>query len=272
MTWKFSSLLAAVAAMGLQSAYGFVYVSDFTPNSVGDNLAGADGWTQSEANPAVDQPLSWIGLLNGQKAGAVGTYYGLPAGSSFFASRNIGVALDNSRLSMNFSITDSTTDFPHRNNFSIEVLNDTSQVIFSFNFLATNQVDDFDSPGPPAVDPGPPDMTWNVLWKSGITGQSQLLPDAAILEGGLYRFDLEFTESGANTNVAFAVVGSNTYSGGAALTGMTGQTFSSLRIRAEQGTEATDWGDNFFSFTAVPEPASTLLLGLSSLLCLRRRR
>lgn len=249
-----------------------MYVSDFSAYSIGDDLDGADGWVQSEPNPNPSQPLSWINQVGSGKGGSIGTYYGVPGGSSFSVSQNIGVALDNSQLSMNFSITDSTTDFPHRNNFSIEVLNDTSQVIFSFNFLATNQVDDFDSPGPPAVDPGPPDMTWNVLWKSGITGQSQLLPDAAILEGGLYRFDLEFTESGANTNVAFAVVGSNTYSGGAALTGMTGQTFSSLRIRAEQGTEATDWGDNFFSFTAVPEPASTLLLGLSSLLCLRRRR
>jgi hypothetical protein len=61
------------------------------------------------------------------------------------------------------------------------------------------------------------------------------------------------------------------YSDTVTLNGLASQTISDLRVQVDQGS-ATDLGDNFISFRGVPEPSAAMLVLLSAVGLLRRRR
>lgn len=265
---KYQKFLLLFALGTMPAAFGSVYVSDFSGANVGDPLNGVDGWVQSYPNPTDDtNPLTWINLLDGEKAGSIGAYYDEPTGDSYNVFRTVGGNVVGSTLTMDFGLMDSTNEYPDRNNFSISILDGGFSEVFSLNFTATAQ----------SYDPESNDHQWNVSWSSGGVTSA---PFAGVLEGGAYTYDVSF-DLGLNENDDPAVVATLTISSDynvwptqtAVLSSVaTNETFGILKVTAEKG-DTEEWGDDFLSFRGVvPEPGVAMLVLLSGVGLLRRRR
>ena len=296
------NLLAFLAAAAIAPVtHASVYVSDWSGASSGDyplgefvaedgpqsgsTVAGIDGWVQSEPNHwSVDacpggcyNPLSWVSPLNGGLAGTVGTYYTAPEETSdcFWVSQTINQPLSSGNwLGMRFGIQDSTTDYPSRNDFGISAVDATGDVIWALTFTPSTQTGDYDdwqNPGDPA--------TANTTWLMSVTSDfSYTAPDpnpfAAVYEDGEYEMYFSYAPNGSDVDYTVHIVGgqSTEWTESGTITGVASETFAELRVGSCLGDDATDWGDNFFTFTAIPEPASLALFGLGALGLLARRR
>jgi hypothetical protein len=271
---RLHKLLPLLLATGIApAAFGSVYVSDFTGSDLGDPLPGIDGWSQSEANPTDDfSPLSWISNHAGDLAATVGTYYDVPANDPLYVSRTIGVPLAGSTLEMTFGIQDSTTAYPDRNNFYIQITDGSGLLatdLFSLVFTATDQDSDYDDP----LDPTEL-ATANTQWDMNVTSNGNSFTEfGGIIEDGSYNMFLAFTQDGADMDYSLTIQGPmNSYTTNGTLTGLGNETFSELRVGTTMG-DGADWGDNFFAFRGIPEPGSMALVAFSALgLALRRRR
>lgn len=262
--------LNLIAACGLAPlAFGSVYVPNFNGSLIGDPVDGVDGWVQSEPNNDPISPLAWVSDHYGQNAGTIGAYYDTPdpLGSSYYIGRSIGVPLVGSTLQLRFGVQDSTTDFPELNDFYIQVANGTGLNLFSLVFAATSGLGNDDPLAP--NDPGTSNSQWDMNWTTGASSDS---PFGGIVEDGSYTMDLSFVQNGLDVDFTLLIDGPlNDFTETGTLTGLSAESFSQLRIGTNMGGGA-DWGDNFFAFTAIPEPTSAVLLGLGSLALLRRRR
>ncbi len=252
--------LTPLLGLGLTAvAPASVFISDFTGASSGDALPGIDSWSQNQANPTNDtQPLTWVNPIGGGLGAAVGTFYDVPTSDPLSATRPIGVALAGSTLCLDFSIQDSTNLFPGRNDYSFTVANGSGDNLFSLNFGATSQ-----NMAAPAL--------WNVTWDS--IGGSGGPAFGAVGDNSIYSLIIDFTPDLGDMDFSLSLqgpVGSPFVETGT-LTGLAGASFDDLVVSTTMGLGA-DWGDNFIVVQGVPEPSSLLLLGLSGLGLLRRRR
>lgn len=291
----YRSLFTLASATGLVPAAfgGYIHVSDFSGANIGDPLGafapvpGIDGWIQSEGYndpdgdpdttfPGVegDAPLSWISNHAGQNAGTIGTYYDVPLGSSYYVSHAISAPLVGSSLGMRFGIQDSTTDFPTRNQFYISLVGASNANLFTLFFTPTDQTVDFDDPLDP-TDPGTAFTQWDMNWTSGAYSDPEF---QGVIEDSSYTLDLTFVLDGLDVKFTAYFDGPlNDFTETGTLSGLnlTTESITELRVGTimDGGGGATDWGDNFFAFAAIPEPSSPVLLGLAALgLVVRRRR
>ena len=265
---KLNKILALLALGSMPTAFGSIYVSDFTSVNVGDILDGVDGWVQTPANNNDDgdpdgSPLSWINMHDGSKAGALGATYDVPgSGTSFRVDHSLNNPLIGSTLSMDFGLNDSTNSFPDRNDFAIRLLNAGGTDLFSLNFVATSQT---------STPEAETDFQWNMTWSSNGNTSSAF---AGVLEGGAYTYDVSFDLGVNNPEATFTVTNNSgsVYSDTVELTGISQtETISDLRVVTDMGS-GSDWGDNFIAFRGVPEPGAAMLILLSAVGFLRRRR
>jgi len=264
---KYSKILVLCALGAMPTAFGSVYVSDFSGAEIGDPLNGTDGWIPSEPDSSDDSPLGWINMHDGSKAAAIGGYYDAPTNDTYAVLHSIGGHLVGSTLSMDFGLMDSTNGYPVRNNFSISILSGGLSDVLTLNFVATSQTDN----------PEGEDHAWNMSWSSGGNTSE---PFAAVFEGSAYNYDVSF-DLGLNDEVEVTFTLSSKSNVWPTVTvPLTGvpanETFGFLRVGAETGTDdqgnPLDWGDNFLAFRGVPEPSAAMLVLLSAVGLLRRRR
>jgi hypothetical protein len=276
--------LATFAAIPL--AQGSVFVADFTGLASGDPLLGFDNWTQSESNPGTDY-LAWGMLVGGNKGFGLGPAIGLPAYSVLSVSHpidNIGLLGGPvaTTVQTTFAIADSTASWPARNDYSIGIFNGAGDRLFSLDIVAQDQ-----------VVPGGSNDKWNMYWSTGVTTNTPsfgaIYEDNPDPNGALYKMSVTFATIPATNDVAFtlSVTGNNTFSTTGTLTGLDTEEIAEYRVTtsiasgivvydefAEPIDPAVDWGDGFIAISgvSVPEPSSFMLLGLSALGLMRRRR
>lgn len=249
-----------------------VYVSDFSGANVGDPLNGVDGWFQgAPSSDPINSPLSWVSMLDGDKSASIGAYYDVPAfGSSYDVARVIGVPAAGSSLVLKFSLQDSTTMFPERNEFSIGVLDASGNNLLTLGFTPTSQSGIYDDPSDP-TDPATSDALWNVTSSSDSMGVQPAF--AAVGEDSVYILTIDFTAAGGDMDYNVNLVSTtNIFNNAGTLGGAASDEFNVLQVSTSIGSGASDWGDNFLSFEGIPEPSTLMLLGLSAFGLLRRRR
>ncbi len=269
-------LFLLIAGLCTLSSQGATYVSDFTGLGQGDPLQGVDGWGQNSPNyndGFEDYPLAFGTLIDQNPAAAVGGYYDTvpPVGGDFYAHHALSLSLANGvSYSMNMGIIDSAgftvgeDDFGlERNRFRIGFANASGSELFALIFDPV--------PGDPDPNFSSNDI-WNVSWSSG---GNQSIPTMAIYEAQLYALNLQLTPNGADVNFGFSLTGANTVSAGGTLTGLASESIAQLQIGISETNDA--FGTNHIVFegitAAIPEPSSFVILALSGVcLVLRRRR
>jgi hypothetical protein len=201
-------------------------------------------------------------VVNGStvRGASVGVAYTVPTNDPFYASHSVGIGLAGTTLQTTFVITDSTSAFPFRNDYSIGLFNAGGTRLFSLDMKAVA-----------GSVPGGSNNQWNTHWSTGATQSSAF---GGVLENGDYNLSVTFTPSGSNVNFALSLTGTNTFNVNGTLTGLSAQQIASYRVYTTKGTGVTEWGDGFISFVnvKVPEPSVAALLGLGALGLMRRRR
>lgn len=263
-----SFLLSPVLIIALAGvAHSAGYVMNLGAAAPGDQLVpipdsiGVDGWTQSEANNAADQPKAFIATVNTSTGIAVGAYYDDFANNPFYANREVSLALDGSSLSLTVGLLDSTDLFPERNDFSIGLLDSGGNNLATINFFANTTTYDPNIIG-----------SWNV----SINGNTAF---AAVQDNSSYDILISFAANGTNIDYDVSLTDyqatPNVVTDDGTLTGAATETISNLRLGVDLGLSAA-FGDNFMGVTNVsliPEPSTTLLVGLAGIgLALRRKR
>ena len=275
---KIDCLVLGTALAAIPLAHGAVFVDDFAAlgqGAPGQDLNTYNGWTQSETNP-IDGPLAWgqqVGSANGFGLGAA---YAAPAATTFSASHSIdNIGMVGISLYTTFQIVDSDAAFPYRNDYSIGIYNTGGDRLFSLDMKAANQ-----------TVPGGTSSQWNIYYSTGSVTSTAFggvleswpgpVPAAAPAN---YTMSVNFTTIDLSGNVSFElnVTGSNTFTVNSTLSNVdvpTDKNIAEYRVTTLQGTGGSIWGDGIIAITglAVPEPSSVMLLGLSTLGLLRRRR
>lgn len=285
------TLLCAISSFALlvSTASGAGYVLDLSGGgySNGDNFAapgpvgGVDGWEQSEANFSDafgDYPRSWVSDFSGGVQGfAVGGYYDTfdpTSGSSISVSQSLsGLLQGNANLQVDLALIDSDDFDEDRNRFSFGFYDSSNAEIVSLVFRPVSQ-----SPSP-----GSENAFWNV--HASVQGVLNPSAFAAVSEGATYTVGLNLSASSLNDG-EIDFFGSVSSGGGTessysdSFVASSSDAVAGLQVVwAADGTESVAEGSNFgsnyvavSSLTAVPEVSSSLLLLLTSLGLLRRKR
>ena len=297
-TMKKSFCLFTVAALAsIPMAHGSVFIGDFTGLGVGNPLDGYDSWIQSESNPDPSPDFLAWGMQVGVPVTDPSNGFGLGPANSYPSGSILSVshAVDNvplvggpikTTLLTSFAIRDSTNAYPPRNDYSIGIYNGSGTLLISLDMVTQGQT---------AFPDTNPNDKWNIYCST--IGNPIPTKFGAIFEdtpdaGALYNLSVTFTTVDAN-NVHFDlnVTGENNFSlpGTLSGTGMGSETITEYRVStsiasgivildpetADPIPVANDWGDGLIMIAGVsiiPEPSSAMLLGLSVLGLIRRRR
>jgi hypothetical protein len=272
----------------LTSAQAAVYTMNLGTAPDQSPANGVDGWVQSEAN-FVDgdnevYPRSFVHSIGSSNAIALGGYYdsepSTAPGTAISISRQLtSLGLNESNLSLDFSIQDSITEYSDgfpgdvdRNRFSIGFFDSSGDALINLIF----------SPNSQSTDPSAQtNATWNMLISSGA---NSFAPFGAVFEGdptlgGVYSLSLSTTESATAGAVDFNLSifsGSNVQNTSGTLAGRAGSQIDRLTVGWDVAGDETDGlGTNFIAFNnvaVVPEPSGLVLCMVSSLPLLMRRR
>lgn len=257
------SIVSAVAVTGALSAQVYDFESpDITP---GSPLATVPGWTESQASQT-ESPLSWVGLLNGHKAGVIGGYYNVPAADSYAVTLAAASSLVEASVSFDFAITD-YTDYAFRDEFSFGV-NDGDGALLAGIVLTPLA----------AINPASDSFGWNLSYT--VLGVGTVDTLIQLHSGELYSVSLNFGID------SFELVVGNSLGSYSFITGAVGYDASvdvigGLSFGFSKLEANPDFGDAILSFnnitvSAVPEPASAALLtacaGLAVAASRRRKR
>jgi hypothetical protein len=256
------SAIAGPASAVAATSYNFdTYSSNtlFTGGSI-------QGWTQVGANPpsvgGVDFPIAYITPGDTGNAGVIGTIVGnTPDNSSttLIAGISEAGAIPGSTFSANLGIVDDDQDaFLSRDTFSLSINSPTLEIaslIFTPNLDAT---------------------LWDISVSTG-GGTPAGVSGSTIAAGSNYAFFIFFTSEGVRFTYGTAADGSGTNLIADLTTNIAeGQEFTSLSIvhtpNGAVGSSRDGLVFDNINFTSVPEPSSTLLLGVFSFGMLRRRR
>lgn len=258
-------ILSALFLASVAQGHAAVYISNFTGNP-GDPASSVDGWVQSEADNDPASPKSFVADVTvDQLPGlAMGAFYDVPNGSTLSLTKSglniqqVNPTTLSAQFKAVFALTDSSTSYPYRDVFSLTLRDSSNVSIASVVFTPESQTF-------PPVDPE--DDRWNVSINGG--------PDVAgVFAGGDYNLAVIFDNFGNFTvRIADYATDTDVYQSGNLTPGSTNN-IASLEFGYAQGSGG-DFGDNIFGIanvSVVPEPSSVLLVGLSALGLLRRKR
>lgn len=241
------------------TSLGAAYATGFNTGYTNNQLAGQNTWKINDSS----EDLSFITILNGSIAGALGSYYNVPdagsAGTTVFLYQDLGAAgttvpysdieTSTASFSVDFAVIPSSNDYPSRDTFG-------------FSFTGPGGATDLLTI---LFQPNPTDSELlDISWTTG--GGSPTSTTKAVSYDGLYSLDVDFADGvgqGAGKGAFTATVGN--YSFGGNLASNSGEQIHLLGVRMIQDGAVP--GDNFISFdniSIVPEP-STGLLALSFL-------
>jgi hypothetical protein len=274
---KSSSIVSFLSFVALPVSATLV-TFDSAPYPVSGSPINApiDGWTTSEPNfsdGGGDFPLFYTSAGSGANTttfASIGGIYSTPDTPPFFASRSFSVAptLGTTNFSFEMNLADSFNDLDQgydgtgiRNNFGFSITTGPTSLI-QVSFIPENQ--------------GGPEnsQNWAVVYTLG--GGAPIATGFAIQPGSLTDMRIAFSSSG----LEFLLGASSGLGPQPSFTGTpVGYDPSSVSditasFSFSQG-DGTEYSNNTFSFDnieVVPEPSSLMLLGLSFLGLLCRRR
>ena len=257
------------------------YVTNFDGLIDGQDLAGQDGWQIIGASSSNGPSLvtdSFLGGLQGQ-GGAFG--FQEITGTTSYLYRNydellVGNPAGYTSFYVSFRVQDSTTTYPNRDTFGFAFRGTSGEDILTVRMAPTTQSTQPQNPLNPTNN-RENRFSWSsdysVLDQSNIGTLFEYDPNPPNLN--LYSdISVLFTPSGVN-DVAFSVVIGGNPAASGVLTGIGAAELDTYGFLWEP-LDPFDVGANqllFDNLAIVPEPSSTLLLGIAGLgLALRRRR
>ena len=257
-----SALLLLSAAYNAQAT---IYISNFSGGSPGDPANGVDGWVQSEVDNSPASPKSFranvtASILPGL---GIGAFYDVPGTDPLVLSRasinvpQVNLTTLSAQFKTKFALTDSS-GFLFRNTFSLTLKDSLDVSIASVVFTPNTQI------FPPV---GPVDDQWLVTINGGPTV-------AGVFGGGDYNLSVIFDNYGFyKVRISDHATDTDVYQSASILSTNTNN-IAEIELGYAQGPGA-EWGDNIFGIagtSVIPEPSSALLVGLSTLGLLRRKR
>lgn len=266
---KHFAFLLGGALLGAISSSQAAIFANFSGLGSGDPLDGYDGWTQSEANPAVDSPIAYGQAVDSVAGAAVGGWFATPEADSFYSQHTVALPFADSTLTMTFTVgRDALVDPTVQNSFEIGAYNSGGTNLFSF--VLGSSID--------------PDI-WNMYYRTGAGSNILLTSTRAVDIDQITTMTLGFSVNGSNTDFDMSLVSGTleTLNFNGTLTGLTSESFDNLRVSMLKvpGTDPMEdpfdaYGTNYIAFNGVevvPEPSSWMVLGLTAgALLVRRRR
>jgi hypothetical protein len=244
-------------------------VGTYTP--LGSEVAGKEDWTisdpgsdlNSDTNP--DGFLSFVTSLAGSRAAAIGGVYNIPEATlptTVFLSHGAPAPLQYTSFSTDFAIASSDEEFPGRDGFG-----------FSFRDVGNNNLLTISLVPVASVD----NDAYQVRYTIGANAQQNAMDvnddPMFIYHNGLYSLDLLFTPNGANPTFSATITGTNSQTFSDVATGLGSSNIS--RFGAEWNVLPGQAGTNHLVFdnvSLIPEPSSALLIALTGLGFVTRRR
>lgn len=271
------SLFLCLATNGHAGAY----VTNFDDLISGQDLAGQDGWQIIGASSSNGPSLitdSFLGGLQGQ-GGAFG--FQEITGTNAYLYRNydellVGNAAGYTDFDVTFRVQDSNSAYPKRDTFAFAFRGTSGEDILTIRMTPTAQSTQPQNPLNPTNNRNN-QFSWSsdysTLDQSNIGTLFEYDPNPP--NQNLYSdISVLFTPSGVN-DVSFSVVIGGNPAASGILTGIGGAELDTYGFLWEP-LDPLDVGANqllFDNLSVVPEPSSTLLLGIAGLgLALRRRR
>jgi len=257
------SLAASASATAVIKSYTTGFSSPTFPSSpTPAEIAGHDGWVISDST----SELSFLANIGNGQALALGGTLSSPANASVSLSHAFTDYVGAISAHFDFAILDSTDAFPTRDSFGFS-LNGNSGSLFAVTFRPVSQTAN-------------PDNDSNAKWAAfySVNGGSDTTLNIEVEEQGKYSFDLKLLgayQAGNTTSTNYTLdVSGLTRTGNIALAPQTSTAAFAFNYITTSG--AANAGDNFIgvdNLSVVPEPSSSLLLALTGLgLVLRRRR
>lgn len=251
-----------------------VYTTDFSGYALGE-MVGQDGWTANDLTTADVGSIINAGGVWGSRTGTTG-FVAPVTRPDLYVSRNVAdvsLLTGSTSFSVLYQVIDSDSGYGAgaeiRDTFGFRLENAAGDNLFSF-FL-----NPFDQDAVPENDTA----FHTFSWSTGNNAPTVALNGLASQELFAYTFTISFFDAGG-TNVGFnASINGDSFSG--TLNGLASESIG--RIGATWNlTDTTEvngeyfGGSNFLLFdnvTLVPEPSTTLLVGLAGIgLALRRKR
>ncbi|MGD7654287.1 MAG: PEP-CTERM sorting domain-containing protein [Verrucomicrobiales bacterium] len=260
-----ASLVAGLFTVGQAGAA--VYTEDFSSfGTVGSQLAPGGGWTVNEALGGSTEPgpmtfVSSLGSTTYGKSGAIGGAMDEPPASAttIVLSHAAATNVDVLGFSVDFAIA-GDIDYPERDDFAFSFLDSSGDNVFTIGFENL----------------GDTSTKFLVSYTVGSGTEMSLLDDLGqemyIDIDGLYSLSFQFEANGSDPTFTGSLgVGAFATSFSGTATGIGGEDIADF---------AAVWdieggGGNHLIFdnvVVIPEPASMLMLGLSGIALMRRRR
>lgn len=247
-------VLFPLLLLSVASVQAATYISNFN-TSPGNNIAGWDGWTINDPENDSSSSMAFGVTWNASRAVALGGEFATPSISLVQLAHAYDEVFGNTSASFSFTIADAVL-YEGRDTFGFS-FKDGSTNLFSVIFVPTV---------PDETAPAETLAFWNLY---SVSSGGTIPLNIQIEEGVGYNLSLAFSGNGSSTDFDLDVGGLQR-SGTIAVDPSTIASSFALEWQADYASDNYIVMDNL---AIVPEPSSTLLLGLSGLgFVLRRKR